>query len=300
MLAVAELAPAPSDVPLTLGLPPGSLPIEAVRSVVRCYRSGVGSAESVIRMVDRHGEALEGELARKITVNLAELRRVAKRMAALHGWTTDLLAQREWLNRFPSPVQPEAVSLKVQVNGRGLEVAGLLAALTVLELEDHALELELRARGAPRRALDSRRGAAASMAALAEAGHSTTDVALAVGVNPSRVWAMLNGHQVPTQALFDGLERLLGAQRANLVRCGIPEQPRARRPKSPAIQALESAGMRCDDVAALIPVQRATVRGWLNGRVRPSPKLAGALEQLLGAETAARVMRLIPVRPSLE
>jgi hypothetical protein len=63
---------------------------------------------------------------------------------------------------------------------------------------------------------------------------------------------------------------------------------------SPATQALYDAGVTIKDVAALIGCQPAAVGRWLRGTRRPSPELAGALEELVDAELAARVTSLIP------
>jgi transcriptional regulator with XRE-family HTH domain len=134
------------------------------------------------------------------------------------------------------------------------------------------------------------------MAALADRGQTTGDIAHATGLNRSRVWAILNGRQRVTPELRSGLDRLLGSDQAAIVLAGIPDLPRARRPASAAVQALHAAGLRAEDVAALIPVQPGTVRCWLRGTLRPSPKLGAALEQLLDGDQAAQIVALIPDR----
>lgn len=109
---------------------------------------------------------------------------------------------------------------------------------------------------------------------------------------------MLNGHQRAPLELAPALERLLGVDQAAVVIDAIPQHPRARAPASLAVDALHSVGATALDVAPLIPVAPSTVRKWLRGKLRPSPKhaaaLAAALEQLVGVDTASEIISLIP------
>ena len=285
-----ELAPAPGR----LGLAPGSSPIEPVRSAIRRYRAGVGTSEQLIASVDRNAEALGEEIARLEVLRLAEFARGVARLEALHARIADLLAQGRWLREFPSDTDQPAVPLAIELDdGRRVSIPTVLAALRrTVELDER---LVLRAR----RRRPGRRGAAASMAALADRGVATTDVADAAGVSRSKVYAMLTGRQPATPELRAGLKRLLGYDQAAIVLDGIPDLPRARRPESAAVQALHAAGVTAEDVAPLIPVQPGSVRRWLRGAGQPSPRLAGALEQLLDSETAARIVALIPDRARL-
>jgi hypothetical protein len=77
----------------------------------------------------------------------------------------------------------------------------------------------------------------------------------------------------------------------------------ASRQPAPRHGPAATPGIRVGDLAALIPAQPGTVRRWLRGTVRPSPKnaaaLAGALEQLLGPRPAGRVLALIPERSQM-
>jgi DNA-binding transcriptional regulator YdaS (Cro superfamily) len=57
---------------------------------------------------------------------------------------------------------------------------------------------------------DRRAGASPSMLALAEAGLSTTDVAVKLGVGNPTVWRWLNGVAPASPALAPALEQLIG------------------------------------------------------------------------------------------
>jgi plasmid maintenance system antidote protein VapI len=280
-----ELAPTPRRLPV----PPGTVPSGPVRAALRRYKAGLGTDAQLLATVDRHGEALEVEIARLAAAHLHEFAGHVRRIEALHARTADLIAQAAWLRAWPSGAERPAVPLAVEFYGRRVAVPRLLDALGSIELDER---LTLRAeRPRPRR-----RGAAASMAALADADRTTVDVADAVGCTPSKAWAMLNGHQPATPELWRGLARLLGPERAELVRAGIPRHPRARRATSPATRALRDTGVSVEDLAELIRVQPGTIRRWLNGKLRPSPKLALALEELLvDPAAAARIVSLIPL-----
>jgi DNA-binding transcriptional regulator YdaS (Cro superfamily) len=125
-------------------------------------------------------------------------------------------------------------------------------------------------------------------------------VALELGCDRREAWGVLNGYRRAPLELRPALERLLGVDQAAIVIDAIPQHPRARAPASAAVEALHSVGATAVDVAPLIPVAPATVRKWLRGKLRPSPEhaaaLAGALEQLVGAGTAAEIISLIPTR----
>jgi transcriptional regulator with XRE-family HTH domain len=304
--ALAELAPDPDVValalavgleppaPARLGLPPGSAPLEPVRSAIRAYRTRGGSDASLLAAIDRHGDALEAEIARVASERFDEFTRDVDRLEALHRRIADLTAQAAWLRAFPTGPDRRAVPLTIELDGRRVAVPVVLAALRAVQLDPR---LTCQGERPPRRR-PGRRGAAASMAVLADAGMASHDVALAVGISKSAAYAMLNGHQPPTPELLPGLTGLLGEERAWLVIEGIPKHARARAPAGRAIKALHAAGVTTEDVAALIPVQPNSVRRWLNGSGHPSPKLAPALEQLLGdVDAAARIMALIPSRP---
>ena len=295
MSAVAELLPdagraplelVPAPAPGRLGLPPGSVPVEPLRAAIRNYRAGVGAPGRVVAAVDRHGDALEAEIARLAVAHLAEFTRGVARLQALHARTVDLLAQKAWLARFPCDTDQRAVPISIRLGSARVEIPVVLEALRA------ATDLGDRRMAAPRRA-PGRRGATASMAALADAGQTTADVATACGHSHSRCWAMLNGHRPITPELRCGLQRLLGVDQAAVVLDGIPQLPRARQPAGAAIRALHDAGQTTADVAILIPVQPGTVSRWLRGGRRP-PALAAALQQLVGVEAAARVLSLIP------
>jgi hypothetical protein len=278
-----------------LPLPPGSVPVEPVRSAIRGYRAGIGSSERLIAAVDRHGDALEREIARRTVENMADFQRTINRLELLAGYISMRLAQLEWLASFPAGADVDTVPLSCPIgDGREIEVAHVLAALRAVELPARAVQVDAR----PRR--DGRRGAAPSMAALADARVSITDVALELGIDRRKAWAVLNGHQRSPPELQQALTRLLGADQAAIVVAGIPQHPRARAPASAALEALHAAGATAEDLAPLIPAQPGTVRRWLRGTLRPSAKhataLAGALEQLLGARRARSVLGLVPER----
>jgi plasmid maintenance system antidote protein VapI len=294
--ALAELAPDPGPGPLelapALGLPPGSVPFEPVRSAIRAYSAGRGSERRLLETIDRHRYALELEISCLTITHLAEFGRLVARLEALHARAADLLAQTAWLRGWPSTTDQPAVPLAIVLDGRRVGIPVVLFELrraVRFNVDDPIVQRARRRRPA-------RRGAAASMAALADTGETTADVALASGVSQTRVWAMLNARQPVSPALRNGLVQLLGNDQAAIVLDGIPELSRARGRPSAAVRALHELGLRAEDVAELIPVTPATVRTWLSGRYRPSPALAGALEQLVGAETAARIVALIPPR----
>lgn len=277
-----------------LALPPGSMPVDPVRGAIGRYRAGIGTAEQLIATVDRHGDALEREIARKAVQHMADFRRTVARAKLLAGYVEQRLAQLEWLKSFPAGSAPERVPLTCQLGGgRHVDVADVLALLGRVELDSRAVQLD---RHMGRR--DGRRGAAPSMAAIADAGVSITDVALELGVGRRKAWSVLNGHLRAPPELRPALERLLGVDQAAAVIAGIPQHPRARAPASAAVEALHAAGATAGDVAALVPAQPGTVRRWLRGKLRPSPKhaaaLAGALEQLLGPGTAEEILGAIP------
>jgi len=282
--------------PAALGLPPGSLPVDAVRGAIRGYQAGVITGDRLIAIVDRHGEALEREIARKAAQHLAEFQRMIDRADVLAGYISLRLAQLEWLKRFPTGPDQEAVPLRCPVGGgRAAEIPGMLAAMREVELPLRAVKLDPHLQR-----LDGRRGAALSMAALADAGVSVTDVALELGCGRRKAWSLLNGRQRRPPELQPCLERLLGVDQAAVVLEGIPHLPRARAPTSAAVEVLHAAGATAGDVAELVPARPSTVSRWLRGTLRPSPKaaaaLAGALERLLGEATAVRVLELIPSR----
>jgi plasmid maintenance system antidote protein VapI len=287
-MTALELAPAPAR----LSLPPGSTPIEAVRSAIRNYRSGHGTDAALLTAIDRHGDALEVEISRVAIARFEEFTRDVVRLEALHQRIADLAAQDVWLRSFPSTIEPRRVPLTVELDGRRVAVPTVLAAL-------HAVQLDPRLVRGAARPRPRRRGAAASMAALADAGVTARDVALALGGEPSRAWSILNGRVPAPPELRQVLTGLVGEERAWLVLEGIPTHPRARAPASPAVKALHATGARTEDLAALLQVQPNTVRRWLNATAGPPPpRLAAALEQLLGdVDEAARVVALIPIRP---
>lgn len=280
----------------SLWLPPGSLPVEPVRGAVRRYRAGIGTADQLIATVDMHGDALEREIARKAVDNMADFQRTINRLSLLAGYISTRLAQLDWLESFPTGPTRDAVPLRCRVGRkREVDVADMLGALRSVELDARAVQLAPHARR-----LDGRRGAAPSMAALADAGVSITDLALELGVGRRKAWSVLNGHVRAPPELRHALRRLVGADHAAVVLEAIPQHPRARAPASPAVEALHAAGATAADVAALVPAAPSTVSKWLRGKLRPSPKhaaaLAGALEQLLDAETATRIASLMPDR----
>lgn len=288
--AIAELAPTPRLGIEPVGLPPGSVPVDAVRAALTRYRGGAITADHLIATVDRHGDTLEREIARKAIKDFADFRRTVNRAEVLAGYVSSRLAQLEWLRSFPTGPDREAVPLTCPIgHGRHADVPDMLAALHAAQLPLRAVQLDPHLER-----LDRRRGAAPSMAALADAGVSIGDVALELGCGRRKVWSVLNGHERAPAELQRVLERLVGVDHAAVVLDGIPQHPRARQPASPAVEALHAAGATAADLAALVPAQPGTVRRWLRGTSRPSPKLAPALEQLLGRADAARVLKLVP------
>lgn len=280
-------------------LPPGSVPVELVRSAIRSYRTGVIGAERLIAIVDRHGVALERETARRAAKDLADFHRTVDRAAALADSVSTRLAQLEWLRVFPHGPDLGPVPLRCRVGGgREFEVSHLLVAMRTTQLPARAVRLA--PPGARPRRLDARRGASPAMAALADGGISTLDVGLASGIDRRKVWSVLNGHERSPPGLHEALEQLLGADQAAAVLELIPDHPRTRAPGSEAVSALRDAGAAIEDVAPLVPAKPATVRKWLRGTLRPSrhsaAALARALEQLLGEAAATRVLELIPSR----
>jgi excisionase family DNA binding protein len=78
-----------------------------------------------------------------------------------------------------------------------------------------------------------------------------------------------------------------------------PARPRGRPGRAPAQNALAEAGQTLSDVAELMPggASISAVSRWLAGD-RPYPRqLPDALEELIGAELAARIIALIPAVP---
>ena len=284
----ARGAPAPRLLPL----PPGSVPVDPVRSTISAYRAGVASDDRLIAAIDRHSDALQREIARKAVENLADFQRTVNRLEVLAGYISTRIAQLDWLERFPYGPASEAVPLTCPVGRGHAAVPRLLDALRGVELDARVLAVGATARS--RR--DGRRGAAASMAALADCGVSATDVALELGIAPSRAWAVLNGKQLAPPELRRALVRLVGIDQMVVVIDGIPVHPRARAPASAALRALHDAGATADDVAPLIPATPSTVCMWLRGAGRAPAKLIDALEQLLGADPAATVIAAIPKR----
>ena len=66
---------------------------------------------------------------------------------------------------------------------------------------------------------------------------------------------------------------------------------------SPALRALRDAGVSVEQLAQLLGLRPVTVSKYLRGTLDPGPKLAVALEELLGdAELARQVLKLIPER----
>lgn len=290
--AIAECLPeAPAAATLgpgapRLGLPPGSLPLEPARSAVRSYRARSNGAR-LVAAIDAHGDALEVAIARKATETHADFVRCVRRLETLHERLSMRLAQAEWLRGFPCQADVEPLPLTVAIGRHQVEVPVLIEALSKLQLDERLVANGHRS--APRR-----RGRSASMVALAEADLTTGDVAAALGISRSRAWAILNGHQPVPADLGSALERLAGAEVAELVLASIPKHPRARASQSPAVKALHEAGATAEDLAGLVKAQPATVRGWLSGRLRAPASLGPALEQLIGPEEAALVLLMIP------
>ncbi len=280
-----SIAPARGD--RGLPLPPGSLPLPAVHEVLRRYAAGVATDADLLAAVDRHSAALETEIARAMTGTVLEFTRTVARLAALSDRLARLQGQAAWLHRWPAGGDQPPIHAVI-VAGRRYPVPLLLDVLRgTLEVDERTLVLDTqpatRARG--------KRGESASMAALHDAGVTSTDVALALGVKGNRAWAILAGRQPPIPGLREALEQLVGADVAEIVLAGIPQLPRARAQRSQATAALHAAGAVADDVARLMPVQPGHVRRMLAGRARAHPKLQPALEQLLGAETPATSFR---------
>jgi hypothetical protein len=318
--------------PAALGLPPGSVPVDAVRGAIRGYQAGVITGERLISIVDRHGDALERGIAHKAVESMTDFHRAIDRAALLAGQMSMRLAQLEWLRRFPAGPDRDPVQLPCSVKSTeaGVPAAGgtdrsrapgeirpgdhrrraarVPQVLDVANVLDALRRTQLPARvatlappmDARAQRLDRRRGAGPVMAALADCGFSTTDVALELGFERRKTWSVLNGHERVPAGLQEALERLLGADQAAVVLQAIPEHPRGRAPASGAIATLHAAGARVEDIAPLIPARPATVRKWLRGTLAPGRRnttaLAGALDQLLGKATAARVLELIPNR----
>jgi hypothetical protein len=289
--AIAERSPGPGVTAPTLtlaaqagfGLPPGSLPVEAVRAVLRRYQAGRATGESLVKAIDTYGEVLEVEIARKAVTDMADFLRTVRRLELLHERISMRVSQARWLAEFPSAAAPPRLPLTC----RQAEVPRVLEALREVQLEPRLLELG----DGPK---PRRRGRSRAMAALADAGVTSIDVGNELGVSGSRAWSWLDGNQPAPPELRFALERLVGVDQAQVVLDGIPQRPRARAPSSPAVQALHDAGVTAEEVAVLIPVQPSSVRRWLRGRSHPPPKLAVALEQLVGVGSAARIIALIP------
>jgi hypothetical protein len=149
-----------------------------------------------------------------------------------------------------------------------------------------------------RRAHVARPPASAAVRALQDAGRTLKDVAdlMPGGASISSVSHWFAGKRSYPRELPVVLGQLLDAELAAQVMSLIP-QPRAhlaRQPASAAIRALQDAGARTEDLAELIPAQPWTVTRWLRGAARPPPPLAAALQQLVGVESAARIIGLIP------
>jgi transcriptional regulator with XRE-family HTH domain len=114
-------------------------------------------------------------------------------------------------------------------------------------------------------------------------------------VQPGTVRRWLNGTGHPSPRLAPALEQLLGdVDLAARIVALIPHRRRVRAPPSPALRALQEAGVTDTDVAELVSTTGGTVRRWLQGKRGIDPEFAGALEQLVDVETAARIMSLIP------
>lgn len=75
---------------------------------------------------------------------------------------------------------------------------------------------------------------------------------------------------------------------------GRPTKPKA--PAAPAVLFLRSHGVRADDIAARLGVDRHTVYSWLNGRRAASPALREAVAQLINEEAADYLLSLVAER----
>jgi hypothetical protein len=118
----------------------------------------------------------------------------------------------------------------------------------------------------------------------------------------------VGGHEVAVPEILGAIEDTcdMDERLLRIVRRGPPRDPpyappapRARRlGPGPAQNALAEAGSTLNDVAELMPAGAsvAAVSLWLAGK-RPYPaQLPDVLEQLVDAETAARIISLIPSR----
>jgi hypothetical protein len=294
MATIARTTPSPpleqhpEPGPLSLPLPPGALPLSAVRGAARNYRLN-GRRQPLLTAVDRHGEALQAEIDRKIAEHAAEFVRTLRRLEVLHGYLATSLAQRRWLARWPAGPEVDVRPVTCRLpSGRRAEIPQLLKLL-------RRLELPILAGGQTHGKRSGRRGAGPAMAALHELGVTATDVGDAWGVSKGNAWHILNGHQPMPEHGRQALEQLLGTRdRAAVVIDAIPKHPRARAPAAAALQALRSAGGSVEDLSELLQVQPGSIRRWLRGTGRPPAGLADALESAVGHEAAAGVLSLIP------
>lgn len=274
-----------------LPVPPGTLPLVAVRSAVDHYRRG-GSHERVVAAVDRHGEALQTEIEHKLAREASEYLRAVRRVQVIHERLATTLAQRQWLAGWPHGPAPEVKPLSCRLpTGRAIRIPQLLELLGRVDLDPQLLDV------AQQRPRPGPRGRGPAMAALADAGYTAVDVGHALGIDKASAWAILAGHHPMPDHGPESLERLLGPEQASVVLNAIPQLPRARSPLSPAIRALHAAGANAEDLARTAEVRPATARKWLSGELHAPSSLRPALERLVGSETAQRVTAQIP-RPA--
>jgi hypothetical protein len=153
---VSAIAPPTLELPL----PPGALPMDALRSQVRRYRSGTCSAEQLIATVDRRGDQLEAEIDRRIARHHADFLRGVHRLEQLHSYMATSAAQARWLSRFPNgpASDPEPIACRLP-SGHLVAVPMLLAPLHELELAPRQTANANGNGNSGGRAHDGRRGA---------------------------------------------------------------------------------------------------------------------------------------------
>jgi hypothetical protein len=198
-----------------LPLPPGSLPVDALRSTLRAYRRGEASADQLIRTVDRRGQVLEERLTAKLAHDLAEYHRTLRRLELLASWIETRRQQIAWIHAFPNRGRdPGPLRCRLP--------SGHVAAVPILTGPLHELELDPRLIANGNGAEDRRRGAGPAMVMLDRAGLSCADVAAALDVGKPTAWRWLTGTTAYPAELAPALEQLTDAKVAREILELIP------------------------------------------------------------------------------
>ena len=210
-------APSRPTVPLQLPLPAGSLPVDGCRAALRRYQAG-GDADALIRTIDRHSEALESEIHRKLADNVREFAHLVDRLEVVHDRITVRASQATWLREFPRGQTRAPVPVACRLESGHLIAVPLLLA----PLHELALDPEMAVNGHGAASWRLRRGAAPAMVALADAGLTAAELAAQLGCAKTTVWRWLNGAAPVPPHLAPALEQLSDQETAARIVSLIP------------------------------------------------------------------------------